>query len=97
MGLNATGHSKFAVQINPMKHALLLALLSPVALFSQLPFDLTVLDQPYTPLLESTALETSQYDYPNGWDDPEFSVPPGSISTTAVTSSMPSTRWASAP
>ena len=60
-----------------MKHALLLALLSPVALFSQLPFDLTVLDQPYTPLLESTALSTSQYDYSNGWDDPEFSVPLG--------------------
>ena len=60
-----------------MKHALLLVLLSPVTLFSQLPFDLTVLDQPYTPLLESTVLETSQYDYSDGWDDPEFSVPLG--------------------
>ena len=60
-----------------MKHALLLALLSPVALFSQLPFDLTVLDQPYTPLMESTVLESSQFDEPNGWDDPEFSVPLG--------------------
>jgi len=67
----------FAEQINRMKHALLLALLSPVALFSQLPFDLTVLEQPYAPLLESTALDASQYDYSNGWDDPEFSVPLG--------------------
>ena len=60
-----------------MKRLLLLVLLSPVILFSQLPFDLTVLAQPFTPLLESTALETSQYDDSNRWVEPGFSVPLG--------------------
>lgn len=60
-----------------MKHVCLLALLLPFSVMAQLPFEITVLNQPYAPLLEATALEASQYDYPEGWDDPEFSVPLG--------------------
>ena len=60
-----------------MKHLLLPFLMLSMTAGGQLPFDLTVLDQPYAPLLESTALDASQYDYYNGWDDPEFSVPLG--------------------
>ena len=60
-----------------MKHVSLLVLLLPLSAMAQLPFDITVLNQPYAPLLEATALDPSQYDYPEGWDDPEFSVPLG--------------------
>ena len=60
-----------------MKNVCLLALLLPFSVLAQLPFEITVLNQPYAPLLEVTALEASQYDYPEGWDDPDFSVPLG--------------------
>ena len=61
-----------------MKHLLLPLLMLATTVGAQLPYDLTVLDQPYVPLEEATALEMDQFDidygeYP-GWDDPSFSV-----------------------
>ena len=52
-----------------------LALLLPAAALAQFPYDLTVLDQPYTPLEEATALPAAAYDDELGWDDPDFSLP----------------------
>lgn len=46
----------------------------PVALWAQLPYELTVLNQPYAPLENATALGSEQYDDDEGWDDPEFSA-----------------------
>ncbi len=68
----------FAGQINRMKHALLPLLMLATTAGAQLPYDLTVLDQPYTPLTEATVLDMDQFDidygdFP-GWDDPSFSV-----------------------
>ena len=57
-----------------MKHLLLPMLLLATTAGAQLPYDLTVLDQPYEPLTEATALEFDQFDLYEGWDDPEFSV-----------------------
>lgn len=51
-----------------------LALLMPIAAWAQLPYDLTVLDQAYTPLQEATALSADFFDSEGGWDDPEFTV-----------------------
>mgnify|MGYP003943306941 FL=1 len=51
-----------------------LALLLPAATLAQFPYDLTVLDQPYTPLEEATALPAAAYDDELGWDDPEFTA-----------------------
>ena len=61
-----------------MKYLLLPLLMLATTAGAQLPYDLTVLDQPYVPLEEATALEMDQFDinygeYP-GWDDPSFSV-----------------------
>lgn len=67
----------FAGQINRMKHALLPLLMLTLTAGAQLPFELTVLNQPYTPLTEATALGVNQFDAGAGWDDPEFSVPLG--------------------
>ena len=56
--------------------ALTLAL--PFSLTAQnLPYDLTVLSQPYASLMEATALSPFQYDGDEGWDDPTFSAPLG--------------------
>jgi hypothetical protein len=59
-----------------MKRSLLFAtvLMMPVALLAQLPYGLTVLNQPYTPLENATLLGSEQYDDDLGWDDPEFSA-----------------------
>ena len=61
-----------------MKHLLLHLLLLATAAGAQLPYDLTVLDQPYEPLTGATALEFDQFDINYGkfvgWDDPSFSV-----------------------
>lgn len=61
-----------------MKHLLLPLLLLATTSGAQLPYDLTVLDQPYEPLSEATALEFDQFDVNYGkfvgWDDPSFSV-----------------------
>jgi len=57
-----------------MKHLFLPLLLLTATASAQLPYDITVFDQPYAPLSEATALEMDQYDYMDGWDDPEFSV-----------------------
>lgn len=51
-----------------------LALLLPAAAMAQLPYNLTVLDQPYTPLEEATALPADAFDDEMGWDDPEFTA-----------------------
>ena len=37
-------------------------------------FYLETLDQPYVPLVEGTALTSENWDYNEGWDDPEFLV-----------------------
>jgi hypothetical protein len=56
--------------------ALTLAL--PLSLAAQnLPYDLTVLSQPYASLVEATVLSPFQYDGDEGWDDPTFSAPLG--------------------
>jgi len=61
-----------------MKQLLLPLLMLATTAGAQLPYDLTVLDQPYEPLSEATSLELDQFDinygkFP-GWDDPSFSV-----------------------
>lgn len=40
-------------------------------------FYLETLDQPYVPLSEGIALSSENWDYDEGWDDPEFFVPFG--------------------
>ena len=40
-------------------------------------FYLETLDQPYVPLSDGTALSSENWDYDEGWDDPEFLVPIG--------------------
>lgn len=57
-----------------MKYLLLPALLISLASGAQLPYNLEVLNQPYSPLVDAAPLEFDSYDYVDGWDDPEFSV-----------------------
>ena len=61
-----------------MKRLLLPLLMLTSTVGAQLPYDLTVLDQPYAPLTEATALEFDQFDINYGkyagWDDPSFTV-----------------------
>ncbi|MCH1575932.1 MAG: T9SS type A sorting domain-containing protein [Flavobacteriales bacterium] len=54
-----------------------MALLLPLGLLSQSPYDLTVLSQPYAPLQGATALSPAEFDEEGGWDDPEFTAPIG--------------------
>lgn len=61
-----------------MKPLLLPMLMLATTASAQLPYDLTVLEQPYQPLTEATALELDLFDVNNGkfvgWDDPNFTV-----------------------
>lgn len=38
---------------------------------------MTILEDFYEPLEQATLIDISSYDYENGWDNPEFSVPLG--------------------
>ena len=45
--------------------------------FCQNSYELIILEELYNPLEKATLIDSSSYDYENGWDDPEFSVPIG--------------------
>ena len=45
--------------------------------FCQNSYELIILEELYNPLEKATLIDNSLYDYENGWDDPEFSVPLG--------------------
>ena len=49
----------------------------PVALWAQLPYELTVLNQPYAPLENATALGSEQYDDDAGLGRPRILCFPG--------------------
>lgn len=40
-------------------------------------YEFIILEELYNPLEKATLIDRSSYDYENGWDDPEFSVPIG--------------------
>ena len=47
------------------------------SIFCQNSYELIILEEMYNPLEKSTLIDSSSYDYEDGWDDPEFSVPLG--------------------
>ena len=42
-------------------------------------YEFIILEELYNPLEKATLIDRSSYDYENGWDDPEFSVPIGFV------------------
>jgi hypothetical protein len=45
--------------------------------YGQNSYELTILEDFYEPLEQATLIDIESYDYENGWDNPEFSVPLG--------------------
>ncbi len=45
--------------------------------FCQNSYELIILEEMYNPLEKATLIDSNSYDYEDGWDDPEFSVPLG--------------------
>ena len=55
----------------------LLSLFISFNLFGQNSYELIILEEMYYPLEKAILIDSSSFDYENGWDDPEFSVPIG--------------------
>ena len=56
---------------------LLIALFASFSVFGQNSYELIILEEMYYPLEKAILIDSSSFDYENGWDDPEFSVPIG--------------------
>tara|TARA_Y100001954_G_C15793431_1_gene596308 strand:+ start:591 stop:1595 length:1005 start_codon:yes stop_codon:yes gene_type:complete len=55
----------------------LFSLFLSFSLFGQNSYELIILEEIYHPLEKAILIDSSSFDYENGWDDPEFSVPIG--------------------
>jgi len=79
---NLLGFATERVHFYRVKHLLFFAFFVVCSLIASSPsmaqtfsgFYLETLDQPYVPLAEGTALNSENWDYNGGWDDPEFLV-----------------------